>query len=75
MIPPKPGKTKQAPRRAKTALASIGEVARMPVARWLQLQQHAHDLLIAEEPDGFVANLDTIHAGSTFRCVTMRTPP
>ena len=33
----------------------------MPVARWVQLQQRAHNLLIAEEAHGFGANLDAIH--------------
>ena len=62
MIQPKTGKTKQAPRRSKTAAASASAIPRMPVARWVQLQQSVHDLLIAEEADGFVANLDAIHA-------------
>ena len=34
----------------------------MPVARWVQLQQRAHALLVAEEAGGFAANLDAIHA-------------
>lgn len=34
----------------------------MPLAQWVQLQQRAHALLIAEEAKGFAANLDAIHA-------------
>lgn len=58
----KTGNVKPTARKAKAGAASASTTPRMPVARWAQLQQRMHSLLIAEDAQGFGASLDAIHA-------------
>jgi HD-GYP domain-containing protein (c-di-GMP phosphodiesterase class II) len=55
-------KPKKPPAAEPAASAEILSVVRKTVPQWVELQRRTHALLVGEESEGFVTQLDAIHA-------------